>query len=215
MEAFAERGSSDRGCGRRCRKGHSTMSRAEFPRLQTVLMCGLKWNIILRGWRVRRGGGRPSPSPPSLTMSLSPTTSNDTYDPPTGKRRRTSFTLTTAYGSGTPAQMMSPQDQAAPQQGAAATPQSHIPKRGARACTACRKGKNRCEGEVRTACLICVLCPRFPPSRCLSWPAPSARPGSSSSLQAPCRRCQLSGTPCIFEKPEKKNVQAMSNASVE
>jgi len=24
----------------------------------------------------------------------------------------------------------------------------HIPKRGARACTACRKGKNRCEGEV-------------------------------------------------------------------
>jgi len=28
-------------------------------------------------------------------------------------------------------------------------PQSHIPKRGARACTSCRKGKNRCEGEVR------------------------------------------------------------------
>jgi hypothetical protein len=26
--------------------------------------------------------------------------------------------------------------------------QSSIPKRGARACTACRKGKNRCEGEV-------------------------------------------------------------------
>ena len=26
---------------------------------------------------------------------------------------------------------------------------AHIPKRGARACTACRKGKNRCEGEVR------------------------------------------------------------------
>ena len=25
----------------------------------------------------------------------------------------------------------------------------HVPKRGARACTACRKGKNRCEGEVR------------------------------------------------------------------
>ncbi|CAL1707147.1 unnamed protein product [Somion occarium] len=71
--------------------------------------------------------------------------------------------------------MASPQD--SPQQGA--PPPVHIPKRGARACTACRKGKNRCEGE------------------------------------APCRRCQLSGTPCIFEKPEKKNVQAMSNASVE
>lgn len=24
----------------------------------------------------------------------------------------------------------------------------NVPKRGARACTACRKGKNRCEGEV-------------------------------------------------------------------
>ncbi|KAF9038300.1 hypothetical protein BDZ89DRAFT_1090554 [Hymenopellis radicata] len=58
-------------------------------------------------------------------------------------------------------------------------PQAHIPKRGARACTACRKGKNRCEGE------------------------------------APCRRCQLSGTPCIFEKPEKKNPQAVAGASVE
>ena len=35
-------------------------------------------------------------------------------------------------------------------------PQSvHIPKRGARACTACRKGKNRCEGEV----LEHQLCP--------------------------------------------------------
>lgn len=56
--------------------------------------------------------------------------------------------------------------------------QASIPKRGARACTACRKGKNRCEGE------------------------------------APCRRCQLSGTQCIFEKPEKKNVQ-VANGSIE
>ncbi|KAF5322447.1 hypothetical protein D9619_001798 [Psilocybe cf. subviscida] len=56
---------------------------------------------------------------------------------------------------------------------------THIPKRGARACTSCRKGKNRCEGE------------------------------------APCRRCQASGIPCIFEKPEKKNVQALSGASIE
>ncbi|KAI0769452.1 hypothetical protein BD413DRAFT_85089 [Trametes elegans] len=56
---------------------------------------------------------------------------------------------------------------------------AHIPKRGARACTNCRKGKNRCEGE------------------------------------APCRRCQLSGAQCVFEKPEKKNVQALSSASVE
>jgi len=56
---------------------------------------------------------------------------------------------------------------------------AHIPKRGARACTACRKGKNRCEGEP------------------------------------PCRRCQINGTQCIFEKPEKKNVQAISGQSVE
>ncbi|KAJ7170553.1 hypothetical protein C8R43DRAFT_979860 [Mycena crocata] len=56
----------------------------------------------------------------------------------------------------------------------------HIPKRGARACTACRKGKNRCEGE------------------------------------APCRRCQLSGTLCVFEKPEKKhNAAPMPGPGVE
>ncbi|KAJ7346618.1 hypothetical protein DFH08DRAFT_868806 [Mycena albidolilacea] len=58
---------------------------------------------------------------------------------------------------------------------------SHIPKRGARACTACRKGKNRCEGG-----------------------------------EAPCRRCQISGTLCVFEKPEKKpNVPTMSGPGVE
>jgi len=115
----------------------------------------------------------------SPAMSLSPSTSNDTYDQPAGKRRRTSFSLSAAYGSGNAQMMQSPQDQGPSQQSPAPTNQSHIPKRGARACTACRKGKNRCEGE------------------------------------APCRRCQLSGTPCVFEKPEKKNVQAMSNASVE
>lgn len=73
---------------------------------------------------------------------------------------------------------MSPQD--SPSNGHPSMNQA-IPKRGQRACTACRKGKNRCEGE------------------------------------APCRRCQLSGTPCIFEKPEKKTNAApqMSTASVE
>jgi hypothetical protein len=43
----------------------------------------------------------------------------------------------------------------------------HIPKRGARACTACRKGKNRCEGEVSK-----LISPRRPPSRS---PRPLAR----------------------------------------
>jgi len=40
------------------------------------------------------------------------------------------------------------------------------------------------------------------------------RPGHCTH-QSPCKRCQASGTPCIFEKPEKKNVQAMSTASIE
>ncbi|KIP11627.1 hypothetical protein PHLGIDRAFT_99458 [Phlebiopsis gigantea 11061_1 CR5-6] len=72
--------------------------------------------------------------------------------------------------SATPSQEVPPASQ---------IPPGHIPKRGARACTACRKGKNRCEGE------------------------------------APCRRCQLSGIPCVFEKPEKKNAQPMANGSIE
>ena len=40
-------------------------------------------------------------------------------------------------------------------------------------------------------------------------------PGPALYQQPPCRRCQASGTPCIFEKPEKKNVQGLSTASVE
>lgn len=104
-------------------------------------------------------------------MSLSPATSVSNSSEVPAKRRRTSLSISTANG----AMAQSPQDTSA-----GLTPTAmHIPKRGARACTACRKGKNRCEGE------------------------------------APCRRCQLSGTQCVFEKPEKKNAQAMSNASVE
>ncbi|KAH7924267.1 hypothetical protein BV22DRAFT_1067151 [Leucogyrophana mollusca] len=105
-------------------------------------------------------------------MSLSPTASASNSDVPS-KRRRTNSILTSNTAN-QPEMTQSPTDTApTPSQPA------HIPKRGARACTACRKGKNRCEGE------------------------------------APCRRCQLSGTPCVFEKPEKKNAQAMSGASVE
>lgn len=83
--------------------------------------------------------------------------------------------------------------------------QSHIPKRGARACTSCRKGKNRCEGEVRTVFLVLLSLTEARQYR--------SRPGSYQ--QPPCRRCQASGTPCIFEKPEKKNAQGLSTASVE
>ncbi|KAL0581880.1 hypothetical protein V5O48_000109 [Marasmius crinis-equi] len=99
-------------------------------------------------------------------MSLSPSTSGNGSES-ANKRRRTGSTTDMAR---------SPIDNMGSQ-----LPQSaaHIPKRGARACTACRKGKNRCEGE------------------------------------APCRRCQLSGTPCVFEKPEKKNVQALAGPGIE
>ncbi|KAF8322111.1 hypothetical protein DL93DRAFT_2093394 [Clavulina sp. PMI_390] len=53
------------------------------------------------------------------------------------------------------------------------------PKRGSRACTNCRRGKNRCEFEG----------------------------------DAPCKRCQLAGVKCIFEKPEKKATSGGAGAS--
>ncbi|KAF8161081.1 hypothetical protein B0H34DRAFT_781703 [Crassisporium funariophilum] len=99
-------------------------------------------------------------------MSQSPSASVSNDSESAAKKRRTSvggLTMTAPLSADNMSQQQSP----------------HIPKRGARACTACRKGKNRCEGE------------------------------------APCRRCQASGTPCVFEKPEKKNVQGMSSASIE
>jgi hypothetical protein len=46
----------------------------------------------------------------------------------------------------------------------------HIPKRGARACTACRKGKNRCEGEVSN--LSVRADPR--PAHRARWPVATA-----------------------------------------
>lgn len=60
----------------------------------------------------------------------------------------------------------------------------HIPKRGARACTNCRKGKNRCEGEVRIKMPSISL-----PPRSSSWPASPTGPvtlllGSLSALPA-------------------------------
>jgi hypothetical protein len=68
-------------------------------------------------------------------MSSSPTVSNASDNPL--KRRRTSGADMTE--NNIPAQDNTP---------AAQSSQAHIPKRGARACTSCRKGKNRCEGEV-------------------------------------------------------------------
>lgn len=125
-------------------------------------------------WSAGRSGGSNKIAATSslcATMSLSPSTSNE-YEPSSAKRRRTSFTASShrsemdqspqdANGSGLPTSLNA----------------AHIPKRGARACTACRKGKNRCEGEVRPDHLLhCrILTAR-------SWPALSARPGRIGTL---------------------------------
>jgi hypothetical protein len=73
--------------------------------------------------------------PPS-SMSLSPTNSTLASPVIPSKRRRAHT------NQQSPPPLM---DESSIASGA--TP-GHIPKRGARACTACRKGKNRCEGEV-------------------------------------------------------------------
>lgn len=159
----------------------------------------------------------PLSSSPMSMMSLSPTTSTSNYDDqPNGKRRRTtSFN----NGHGSRSEMASPHESPAGH-GAPPVPPSHIPKRGARACTNCRKGKNRCEGEVRLSPLIYTLLAKanHPCLPLIPVPSirPSARPGTPNPhRQAPCRRCQLSGAQCVFEKPEKKNAQALTSASVE
>lgn len=61
---------------------------------------------------------------------------------------------------------------------------SHIPKRGARACTSCRKGKNRCEGDVSP---FVPIGPNVPfhslrPASPVPGPAFSLTTGSLSSL---------------------------------
>lgn len=142
----------------------------------------------------------------SLTMSLSPTATTSNGSDVPSKRRRTNSIVPINNNS---QQGMSQ----SPAEGSAhlspSQPSAHIPKRGARACTACRKGKNRCEGEVST-----LDGPLHYRSAINSLARPPA-PARHRFEQAPCRRCQLSGTPCIFEKPEKKNVQPVSGASVE
>ncbi|QRV93837.1 Fungal Zn(2)-Cys(6) binuclear cluster domain [Ceratobasidium sp. AG-Ba] len=114
-------------------------------------------------------------------MSLSP---SSTSEPSHVKRKRA---MSYASNTGSDSQYMQPPNghynNGAPMQPMAVngTVDTRMPaKRGARACTNCRRGKNRCEGE------------------------------------SPCRRCQMSGAQCVFEKPEKKKeVGAVSNGSAE
>ncbi|RDB16943.1 Transcriptional activator of proteases prtT [Hypsizygus marmoreus] len=70
-------------------------------------------------------------------MSVSPSASASNDSETTSKRRRTN--------SEAPGMLVDQSTSAGP---AHPQPAPHIPKRGARACTACRKGKNRCEGEA-------------------------------------------------------------------
>lgn len=140
-------------------------------------------------------------------MSLSPSSLSNSSELPAKRPRSLSGSTNGTLGNN---MAHSP---TSPAQAQHQLPPGHIPKRGARACTACRKGKNRCEGEVSAVDNIYRVCrPAIPP-----WLRSANPPGpdSPTSLQAPCRRCTLAGTPCIFEKPEKKNSQQMLNGSLE
>ena len=109
------------------------------------------------------------------TMSQSPTTSTDTFDHQPQKRRRTtSFTPNGQPYPNNPQGMPPAQDPNSPAPPPSSSP-VHIPKRGARACTNCRKGKNRCEGEVS---VIEILSTR-PPFR--STTGPHHPPGPAHS----------------------------------
>ncbi|CAE6513599.1 unnamed protein product [Rhizoctonia solani] len=103
-------------------------------------------------------------------MSLSPS-STSTSEPPHAKRKRAmSYTSNTGseshqYGAMAMHQVHAatngqypphPQSISAASQASPTGPMpTSIPKRGARACTACRKGKNRCEGE--SPCRRCQM----------------------------------------------------------
>ena len=113
-------------------------------------------------------------------MSLSPsaTTSNASDIP--SKRRRTHSLIAQNNSNSHQAMSQSPADPAHSSQ--TPVPSAHIPKRGARACTACRKGKNRCEGEVRLFKKpLALLSPPLLLTGPLSRPGPASL-GSLSSM---------------------------------
>ncbi|KAG6375469.1 hypothetical protein JVT61DRAFT_3027 [Boletus reticuloceps] len=80
-------------------------------------------------------------------MSLSPTaTASNGADVPSKRRRTNSMVPINSNSLQSMTQSLAEGSAQPPP--AQLEPPSHISKRGARACTACRKGKNRCEGEV-------------------------------------------------------------------
>ena len=108
------------------------------------------------------------------------------------KRRRTSFSQHNGAMLGGPSD-----------EGMNMIPPGHIPKRGQRACTACRKGKNRCEGEVSLV-LICLFrtSGRVWPSRC-----PPAPPGPEPLMYAcrlPVAAASLRAPRASLRNPKRK-----------
>jgi len=108
-----------------------------------------------------------------ISMSSSSTTMASNPSEVPSKRRRTA-SITNANGMNQQVtQILAEGSAQQPVPASSSQPATHIPKRGARACTACRKGKNRCEGEVRLPCVVFV----FP---WLLLTGPMSRPGPAS-----------------------------------
>ncbi len=118
-------------------------------------------------------------------MSLSPTASVSNGSETTSKRRRTG-SMDTSMNPDSPMQQQSSQS-------------PHIPKRGARACTNCRRGKNRCEGEVKY------------PSLSFNRPASltMARITAPARRFVSCRRLAVDARPAVplvYSKNPKRKV---------
>ncbi|THH21337.1 hypothetical protein EW146_g187 [Bondarzewia mesenterica] len=128
-------------------------------------------------------------------MSLSPTTSVSNGSEAPSKRRRTGLNVNTSNGPMTQSGQDTPTG--------SMPPAMHIPKRGARACTACRKGKNRCEGEVS------------PVPLCALWPVYTVPARLTFSTRLHVADVSLAELSASLRNRRKKNVQAMSNASIE
>ncbi|KAF8332612.1 uncharacterized protein EI90DRAFT_3145331 [Cantharellus anzutake] len=93
-------------------------------------------------------------------MSMSPRSSNSDGGPPPNKRKR-SYAGTNSAGYDN----SRANNEEQPRNGIrynnppppSSQPMNHVPKRGSRACTNCRRGKNRCEFEGEGPCRRCKL----------------------------------------------------------
>jgi len=113
-------------------------------------------------------------------MSLSPTASSSNGTESVSKKRRTGGSTDTNMNVESPAQQ-SP---------------GHIPKRGARACTNCRRGKNRCEGEVKYPVYLSV--PLF------AHRGPQPRPGPALCTSRRLADDAWPVVPYVYSKSPKR-----------